>query len=113
MRKVLKVSVEGSTEVLDLDAPQGSLNVLQTAVGGLVEVIDITPEVSLWCNEEGKLEGLFTNAFATWFFQKQYGAVDIIVGDVVLAGGVDEEGDTLGLSDEQVRLYEYLVELGS
>lgn len=113
MKKALRIDVDGTTEVLDLEAPQGSLKVLQEAVGGWVEVVDLTEQVAIWCNEEGKIIGLPKNSFATELFQLQFGAVDVINGNVVLTGGADDEGDTIGLTDEQVEQYKYLVELKS
>ena len=31
-----------------------------------------------------------------------YGRTDYIVGDIVLTGGADNEGETIGLTDEQI-----------
>jgi hypothetical protein len=109
MKQALKVSVEGTTEVVDLDAPEGSLKVLQEAVGGWVEAVDLNDEVTLWCNEEGKLEGLPTHPSATRFFQAAFNTQDWIAGNIILTGGVDDEGDTLGLTDEQIQKYSFIL----
>jgi hypothetical protein len=102
MRKAVVIGFDESIGVLDLDAPEGSLKVLQDAVDGWVEVVDLAPKLSIWVNEEGKLNGLPYNGIATAIFQEKFGAVDIIVGNAVLTGGTDEEGETIGLTDEQV-----------
>ena len=105
MRKALKVNVHQEVTVLDLDAPEGSLQVLQSGVGGWIEQVTITPELTMFVNEEGKMEfPAIVNAYANAMFAKRFGAgIDTIVGDVVLTGGMDDEGETVGLTDEQVR----------
>lgn len=103
MRKAAKVNVHGDLQVVDLDAPEGSLKVLQNAVDGWVEAIDLSDDLTMWCNEEGKLIGLITNRTATNIFRETFGAVDVIMGDVIFTGGTDDEGDTLGLTDAQVQ----------
>jgi len=80
-----EVSLGGSVEA-ELDA-------LQTAVGGYVQAVDMHG-VTMWLNEEGKLTGLPVNDTATVMWVGQYGPSDIIVGDVVITGPTDEDGDT-------------------
>ena len=102
MRKAVVIGFDESIEVLDLDAPEGSLKVLQDAVDGWVQVVDLAPKLSIWVNEEGKMNGLPYNGIATAIYQDRFGAVDIIVGNAVLTGGTDHTGETIGLTDEQV-----------
>jgi hypothetical protein len=65
----------------------------------------------MWCNEEGKIHGLAHNPFAQFMWDKAYGAhTDYIVGDIVLTGGTDDEGETLGLTDEQVAIIKKIVD---
>lgn len=103
MRNILKIDVEGNTEVLDLDAVEGSLKVLQSAVGGWVEAVDLSETATLWCNEEGKIIGLERNEFGTLLTRGLLQAGDYIAGDIAITGGVDDEGDTVKLM--QVSLY--------
>lgn len=110
MRKALKVSAELATEVIDLDAPQGSLKVLQDAVGGLIQPIGVG-NVELVINEEGKIFDLPYNEYGTRILRKAYSTDDYIVGDIVVTGGVDDEGEWIGLTDEQVSQFAYLAEL--
>ena len=102
MRNALVIGMDESLEVIDLDAPEGSLKVLQNAVDGYVQAIDLNRDLTMWANEEGKLEGMMTNSIATAIFQARFGMVDIIVGNAVLTGGVDDEGETIGLTEPQV-----------
>ena len=110
MRKALKVSAELATEVIDLDAPQGSLKVLQDAVGGFIQPIGVG-NVELVINEEGKIFDLPYNEYGTRILRKAYSTDDYIVGDIVVTGGVDDEGEWIGLTDEQVTQFAYLAEL--
>jgi hypothetical protein len=86
---------------------QISLEFLQKQVGGWVQVVDLpaegndTESVAMWMNEEGKFSGLDSNSHATELWVRSYGMTDVIMGNVVLTGGTDEDGDTLGLSDSK------------
>ena len=68
-----------------------SLNELKLAVGGHVEVVPVqTDQFTAYCNEEGKLNGLRMNYPATVFCGLRG---DVLVGDVVIIGPPDENGD--------------------
>lgn len=111
MRKALKVSAELVTEVIDLDAEdKSSLKVLQEAVGGLIQPIRVG-SVEIVINEEGKIFDLPYNEYGTRLFRKAYSTDDYIAGDIVVTAGVDDEGEWLGLTDEQITRFAYLAEL--
>lgn len=105
MTKALVITTAGAVEVIE----EISLKVLQGKVGGWVQAVDLKPNLTLWCNEEGKMNGLAVNDFATELWESVYGATDIIVGDVVLTGGADDEGETLGLTDNQIEALKALM----
>jgi hypothetical protein len=92
------IKVATPVEVIDLS--DDTLTKLQDAVGGWVQAVDLTEDVTLWCNEEGKMNGLPFNAIATSLWIDKFGETDIIVGDVVLTGGADDEGELLTLTAE-------------
>lgn len=100
------MTTTGVIEELDMTAD--GLQVLQTAVGGWVQAIDLDDSLTLWLNEEGKLVGLPHNPYAQFAWDKRYGAhTDYMVGDAVFTGGTDEEGATLGLdrdTADQIRM---------
>ena len=77
---------------------------LKTAVGGWIERVSLG-DTELWVNEEGKLIGLEQNPIGTALWVEAYGFNDYIAGDIIITGGADDEGNTLGLSDEQVEYY--------
>jgi len=97
MTKALVITTAGTHEVIE----DISLATLQAKVGGWVQAVDLDEVVTLWANEEGKLNGLPINDFATALWEVVFGeGTDIIVGDIVLTGGTDEEGETLGLEED-------------
>lgn len=100
MRNALKLSTDGTLSTLDLDAPEGSLKVLQGAVGGYVEAADLTDHVTMWMNDEGKITGLPRNVAATGLYCKNLDVVDVVCGDVVFTGGTDYRGETKGLPED-------------
>jgi hypothetical protein len=89
-----------------------SYKVLSEAVGGYIECVSLRENLDLWVNEEGRLNGAEPNRIASEIFAYVYPEVvdeipkhlrnHAIVGDVILTGGTDDEGFTLGLSDTQV-----------
>lgn len=100
-KQALVISTTGEIETIDI--AEDTLAKLQGAVGGWVQAIDLSDTVTMWLNEEGKLEGLPHNPTAQSLFDSAFGSGhDYLVGNVVLTGGVDSEGDTLGLTEEQV-----------
>ncbi len=102
--------IKTTGEVIELDLSSDTLTKLQTAVGGWVEAIDLTERLTMWCNEEGKIIALPHNPYAQYFWDKMFGAhTDYIVGDIVLTGGVDSEGETVGLGAEQVEWVQFFI----
>ena len=99
MKKTLVVEKDGTNYVLETDRA-GMLKTLQGAVGGLVEPIDFGDNLTMWVNEEGKLNGMEPNWIATAFFMRRFGVNDVIHGDVIFTGGTDKHGNTLGLNKE-------------
>jgi hypothetical protein len=107
MKKALAITTLGETTIIDLN--EGSLEKLQKAVGGYVQAVDLCEGVTMWCNEEGKMMSLPHNPFGQAFWEtafpvSEFGRTDYIVGDIVLTGGADDEGDTLGLTTEEIEL---------
>lgn len=105
MKKALAITTLGETTIIDL--ADGSLEKLQNAVGGYVQAVDLSEGVTMWCNEEGKMMNLPHNPFGQTFWEiafpvSEFGRTDYIVGDIVITGGVDDEGDTLGLTSEEI-----------
>jgi|LakMenE01Jun11ns_1017448.scaffolds.fasta_scaffold9388050_2 hypothetical protein len=100
MKKALRVNTDFTTEVLIIE-PDG-YTPLRDAVGGLIQAVDLSPNMTMWCNEEGKLMGLTPSIIGTYMWEKTFGMTDIIVGNVVFTGGTDEDGETLGLEPKQL-----------
>ena len=111
MRNVLKIDIDNTFTLLDLDAPEGSLKVLQTAVGGHIERVQLANgKIDMWINEEGLY--VYTpdqvNPFASRLQALAYGQGHIR-GPVVLTGGVDAEGETRALSSADLYIFEFLL----
>jgi hypothetical protein len=101
MITAIRVNTDFTTEILDLETD--SLTQLQEAVGGLIQAVDLREDLTLWCNEEGKLiNGMEPNIIGTHLWEKSFGMTDIIMGDIVLTGPSDEEGETLPLAQTWV-----------
>lgn len=92
------------TEIPDTD----ELAVLQSLVGGYIEVVPMDRPVSVFCNEEGKIKGLPINYRADHVLGIPN---DVLVGTVVVLGEVDEDGETTSLGDLTEPLLERLTEI--
>ncbi|CAK9251222.1 unnamed protein product [Sphagnum jensenii] len=80
--------------------------------GGWLEMVPLpTEDVILWCDEEGKLKRLPVNARAQELWLALWGKSsfnDVLVGDVVLTGGTDEEGNPMDVPESVIKAMEYL-----
>ena len=101
MKTAIKLTTEGKASLIDLTADSNELVTLQMAVGGLIEAKTLEGGYTLFMNEEGKLMQLPINERATEIWLANFpNFPDVIVGDVVIAGGTDEEGEQLGLDPD-------------
>ena len=90
--KVLKVKPHEHPEVYML---KNTLEAMQEAVGGYIDIVGLDDNVCILLNDEGKLIGLEGN--------RRIGS-DIIVGDFFIYGN-DEEGNLTSLSEKKFDTY--------
>lgn len=105
MTKFAVLKVDGTLSFEEVDAEK-EYDFLSGTVGGYIQAVPLSydetiGDLTLWCNEEGKLDGLPFNQAATMLWELFYGKTDYMVGDVVLSGGTDEEGNTISISEER------------
>ena len=82
-----------------------SYDLLSKTVGGLIELVRLTEHnADMWVNEEGKYSGLTQNPIATALWADMYATTDLIMGNVIITAD-DGEGETVGLSDDQVKFF--------
>ena len=99
-QKAVIISTEGHKSVVEFDFGK-SYQLLSDAVGGMIECVGLK-DADLWCNENGIAEGLELNMIASAIYSDAFGAGNPILGNVIITGSADDEGETLGLTDEQV-----------
>ena len=99
-QKAVIISTEGHKSVVEFEFGK-SYQILSDAVGGMIECVSLK-DADLWCNENGIAEGLDLNMIASAIYSEAFNASNPILGNVIITGGVDAEGETLGLTDEQV-----------
>ena len=101
MKSAIIIKTTGETEIVDI--ANDELATLQKAVGGNIEAVTLNDNLTMWLNEEGKMEELPHNPLAQHFFDLRFGTgVDYIVGNAVFTGGADENGETLGLENDTI-----------
>jgi hypothetical protein len=81
----------------------------QWHLGGTVQALDLDrPAASLYCNEEGKLEGLPFNGRATmllWMHNPALRFHDAIVGDALVVGPVSARGRDTDVPDAFTQMF--------
>lgn len=100
-RHLLQIKPDGTLTAIITDEQHVDYQTLSAAVGGYIEQVRPTTDTGLnlvlWCNEEGKLQGLEENPIATRLAKGAIYDWDTISGDAVLtiADGPDVRGLTL------------------
>lgn len=79
---------------------KNSLNSLQHIVGGLIDFIELSPNVDIIFNDEGKINNLPLNRIIP---------NDIVAGTFIVAG--QHLGETISLTNEQIVEYKKYFEL--
>ena len=96
--KAYIIRTDLTSEIVEFEKGE-SYALLSGAVGGYIECVNLRHDIDMWVNEEGKVLDLVLNPVGTRIWTTFYGPTDTIVGNVIFTGGVDENGETLGLSD--------------
>lgn len=88
------------------------LKPLQELVGGYIEFVPLDDErVTLYCNDEGKILGLPPTA--AWVDPKNGEVLDLLAGNLVALGPLDDEGDYTDATLESIAALEkHLVPVG-
>lgn len=82
---------------------KNELSELQKIVGGYIETLNFTRDdnVCIICNEEGKIDGLPLNRS----LEHEGEIWEIIAGTMIIVGDDYENGEFIGLTDEQAEKY--------
>ena len=95
------VHTNGLTQVVNLGS---GYKAIQAVVGGTFDAITSdSGNTTFWIHDEGKLIGLEPNVIATkilWELNPAFYGRDYLAGTVLITGGADDEGETLGVSVE-------------
>lgn len=92
-----------------------TLEALQGAVGGYVDVIRLHDGLDMWINDEGKLNGLEPNHIATEL-ARLHGRLfpgDVVVGPVAFTGGATPSGNTKPLTKDGLADLRKVVQIAS
>jgi hypothetical protein len=105
---VIPADVSKPVEIKDGET---SLDLWQMLVHGYIEGVSVqatetTPALRMYCNEEGRIDGLEANGRATALRViategRFHPSGLLICGDVVVIGGYDQYGEDTGLTREQ------------
>lgn len=105
MSKAILLEANGDITVGDLDT---SLRGLQSAVEGMIEMVQLGSGAVMWVNEEGKLLFDTVNTRASFLYLLLSGIGDVIMGNAIITG-MNEQGDIVDLTEKQIGELEELV----
>lgn len=104
MTKFIAIIIHANDQLAEfVELDNNEVTPMQDAVGGNLQALTVgTPQgdVTFWVNEEGKLLHLPINGAATnmwWILAPEFAQRDFLVGDVIITGGADRNGDTLSV----------------
>ena len=100
----IKASANGAIDIVEFDELKSYETIKEAIGGGTFDCISIPSlGVDMWIDDEGKLmDEPKYSSFATVLWTLEYGMTDIVAGDVIITGGTDDEGNTLGLTKDGV-----------
>lgn len=90
----IKVLIVDPTIDPYIEEIENTLEKKQKIVGGLIEFVELENNIDLICNEEGKIHNLQMNRIIK---------NDVICGTFIITG--QENGESISLTDEQIRKY--------
>ena len=102
-KNAMVIRVEGEPEMVEL--PENDYDYLSAELGGWIQAVPLARELeglTIWVNEEGKLNGLPINQKATQIWIKAWGNTDVMAGTAIITGGADSEGNTKGLTQMEI-----------
>ena len=101
--KEIKVIIAKPQKEAKVHIIKNELAELQKIVGGYIEPLTFTDDnVCIICNEEGKIDGLPLNRAMV---NKEGVIWEIIAGPMIIVGDDYDNGDFIGLTDEQAEKY--------
>jgi hypothetical protein len=104
MKYAIKADAAGTmVEIVEFDESNSYETIKEATGGGWIDCVRIPMlGVDVWIDDEGKLtDSPNLNAFGTALWFMQYGMNDYISGDIIVTGGVDAKGNTLGMNKEK------------
>ena len=111
VRTIDVLVIQPGSWVAERQTVEPKLADFQRLVGGLIEALSLTDEVSAYINEEGKLVGLPRNEAGDRVVKHALSTVgrrmipgDYVAGPLVLTGQPDDEGEDTGVPESVVDL---------
>ena len=99
--QVLQIKTNNKLKLLEIKEDEGFLKLLQKAVGGYVEHVQMSAHLSFYINEEGTIHGMPPNFGASFLFTndpKNAGVDLLIFGNAVLCTH-GPQGEVVGLPE--------------
>lgn len=100
------ITVTTSGEISITDIPDNSrYEKIKDFIGGWLDAVNIGNLGYMYINEDGKSLNLPINHMATAIYNAFTGISDVIVGNAILFGMPDDEGNETSVSEELISLF--------
>lgn len=96
--KTIVIKSDDSWKIIE--QKEFSLEDYQKIVGGWIEYVHVYEDISMFCDEEGKIKGLPINNLATQYIRTKRPFDDVICGDIVFSK-TDDEGEDVAFNMEE------------
>lgn len=97
----IPMDAEQPIELVEFD--QGDYRAIQRHIGGNFQCLDMErPDSTLFCDEEGRINGSEMNRRATlilWVHDSRFRGADVIFGNAMILGRPDDDGNTASVPD--------------
>lgn len=101
--KTITIAVKEPGKVWHITEVEDALPTYQNIVGGYIEGFRSIGPITMFCNEEGKLQGLEPNIYVPQLN-------DVICG-TIFAAKTDDEGEFVSLTEEDISSLFFTIEM--
>lgn len=103
----IRVVVPGSVDVKQVDTTnfESTYNIIKNQVDGYLDVVAVD-ELDIWVDDEGLLKNLQPSILIKRSKKDELTNQDILLVGTAVFTSHDEEGDTIGLTDNAIKIIE-------
>jgi hypothetical protein len=103
--KAIAITTNGEIAFIEMNESDSMYEKMKNFIGGWAEAVGLKNLGHMYVNEDGKRLDLPINHMATAVYSAFTGISDIIVGNVMIFGMPDDEGQETSVSEELISIF--------